>query len=849
MSHRTLVLAIFFVSGFCGLVYEVVWLRHLSLVFGNTVYATSTVLAGFMGGLAIGSYLFGKVADKIKKPLQCYGIIEILIGLLGLSFPTLLKMLVPTYIWMSRISASSYECLSVAQSILLVGLIAVPSTLMGGSLPLVAKYLIRGHIGRNVSFLYGVNTLGAVTGCATAGFILIGAWGVSKTTWLAVGLNLLIGCAAVWLGRNDTRTETDQSKAVQEPIPSASDEPMPAWLSRLLLVLFVISGFTAMGYEVLWTRVLSFVAGTTTYSFTVMLTTYLLGLALGSVLTARWIDKSTRLVETFGVLQLLTGLGVLATLVFTPAVLQATSHALFNGDKMRYSTLTSFVTLHVVSSVYYILPFTLLTGMAFPIVAKLYSTSRHRIGSGVGTSYFADTIGTIGGSLVAGFLLIPHMGTLSGVRFLAFINLAIGAVAVVFKGWQMVKSPAQYGLRIGASAVMLAAVIFLAQRNIPENTFTGIFTAGGATLDYIDEDIGGTVTVENYGDHRTISINGINVAGTDLKFETTQKLQAHLALLLHPNPKRVLQIGFGSGGTAWSITRHPVDEIDCVELTAAVIKANPQMRDSNHNVLADPRVHVCIDDARSYLLKTDAKYDAILSDSIHPRYVGNGGLYAVDYFQLCKQRLNTNGIFSAWLPLYGLSLDDFRVAVRSLKAVFPHVYLFHSPMGRTEWTIILGTLRPLEFDIPEMERRFNTPTVRNDLKVIHVNRIEDIIDCFDIGDANMKKFLGASKTLNTDDFPYLEYVAPRSGLVSSREELLLPLYREFLACREDVLPYLKNSSDRPEIQRSFNATAPVLQGRLVEMEHAGDKSAAAALYKQALQLDPQNSAAENLLGH
>jgi len=347
----------------------------------------------------------------------------------------------------------------------------------------------------------------------------------------------------------------------------------------------------------------------------------------------------------------------------------------------------------------------------------------------------------------------------------------------------------------------------------------------------------------------TISINGVNVAGTDLKFQTTQKLQAHLALLIHPKPEKVLQIGFGSGGTAWAISRHPVKQIDCVEITAAVIKANDQFPDSNHGVLRDPRVRVRIDDARSYLVKTDQSYDAILSDSIHPRLAGNGGLYCVDYFRLCRKHLNPNGIFSAWLPYYGLSLEDFRVAVRSLKAVFPHVYLFHSPMGRTEWTIILGTLEPLKLDVASIAQKMSVPSVANDLKLIEVERVEDLLDCFLLGDGRLAEFDGTGEILNTDDFPYLEYVAARSAFRSSREGLLPPIYSEFVKCREEVAPYRTNtpSAWEPDIQKSWDSTALVLRARLGELGDPVNTNEVRQALQDALKIDTHNNVAKNLL--
>lgn len=819
-------------------------MRQLSLIFGNAIYASATVLAGFMGGMAIGGFFFGRLADRTPSPLRLYGILELLIGGFALAFPFLLKALLPVYLWSARVAGVSYHSLSLAQAALLVLLLLIPTTFMGGTLPLLTQYLTRGSsaLGRNLGLLYGLNTWGAVLGCAAAGFVLIAALGLQATTWVAVSVTVLVGVAAVVLSSDSTAIKT----ATAPPSEASGATNYPVWCIRLLLVLLLLAGVTGMAYEVLWTRVLTFLTGTTTYAFTIMLTTYLCGLALGGIATAWFTDRSQRLLEVLAALQTLLGLSVLATLSFTPVLLKWLNNFIFQGNVMRFSDFKSFVVMEAGISMIFVFPGAVLMGMTFPVAAKIYAATRGQAGSGVGVSYFADTFGAIGGSIAAGFLLIPRFGTLHSLMLVALVNMAIGMIAFSCRRAAQIRFSFA---RLGLLGLALAAVAILIRGSIRPDTFSGIFIPSDARLTYFEEDIGGTVTIEDYGDHRSMSINGVNVAGTDLKFQTTQKLQAHLALLVHPRPEKVLQVGFGSGGTAWAITTHPVKQIDCVEITAAVIKANDQFPESNHGVLNDPRVHVRIDDARSYLLKTSQNYDVILSDSIHPRLAGNGGLYCVDYFQLCRQHLNPHGIFSAWLPYYGLSLEDFRVAVRSLKAVFPHVYLFHSPVGRTEWTIVMGTLEPLQLDVGSLQERMAVPAVASDLKLIEVARVEDLLDCFLLGDRRLAEFLGASQTLNTDDFPYLEYIAPRSAIRSSREGLLPPIYSQFVQCREDVLPYLANvpAGWLPEIQKSWDSSALVLRARLQELSEPANSNAIREALQTASQLDPRNNVARNLL--
>ncbi|MBN1268909.1 MAG: fused MFS/spermidine synthase [Kiritimatiellae bacterium] len=845
MKRRPIILLLFFASGFSGLVYEVVWMRHLSVVFGSTVYASATVLAGFMGGLALGSFFLGRVADRVRNPLGMYAVLELLIAICGVAFPFVLRLLTPAYIWSARTLSDSHYVLSLIQAALIILIIIVPTVFMGGTLPALTRYLSRSlsALGSNLSLLYGLNTLGAVAGCASAGFVLIGKFGLRATTAVAVIMNVAVGLAALLLARQAAPEEREPAPAAEEAV-----EPCPPWLPRLLLVLFALSGFTALAYEVLWMRVLVFLTGGTTYAFTAMLTTYLCGLAIGSTIIARVAGLSRRLLGIFGLLEFLIGLGVLATLILCPVILSALGGLLFREEGLNVSRFAAFATSQAVLSFAFIFPFTLLFGMAFPIVGRLYTRSLRAVGRGVGTVYFADTLGAIAGSLAAGFILIPRLGTLRSLEGIALVNIVVGALALSPSG--ETKPTDRFIPRRFIVLLALGIAAWLGcWRSIPKDTFAQVFTMPGSRLLYVSEDIGGTVTLEDYGTHRTLSINGINVAGTDLKFLTTQKLQAHLGLLLHPHPRKVLQIGFGSGGTAWTITRHPVEQIDCVEIAPAIIRARHLLREVNHGVLeADDRVRVFIDDARSYLLKC-GKYDAILSDSIHPRREGNGSLYSTDYFELCREKLNPDGIFSAWLPFYGLSLEDFRVAARSLRAVFPHVYLFHTPVGRNEWTIILGTLQPLRMDVEALSRKLARPEVREDLAEILMDREQAVLDCFLIGDGTLSAFLGPSKTLNTYDFPYLEYVAPISAFVESRDELIVPVYEELVRCREPVGPYVVNPGPLTAagMDRAYRSFSHTLEARMIELRQGLHAPAAIEELDKALELDPDNAVARDLL--
>jgi spermidine synthase len=847
--HRRLVLLLFLASGFSGLVYEVVWMRLLSLVFGNTAYATAVVLAGFMGGLAVGGLWLGRVADRQANPLRFYAILEFGVAACGLLFPLVLLAVTPLYIHLARQCGTASHPPLLLQAAGCALLVALPAAVMGGTLPVLARHLARDKqaVGHNLGALYGLNTLGAVLGCAAAGLWLIGAIGMRATTLLAVAINAAVGAAALWLATKSAALPREGETLAAAGATAST--PAPAGVRRTALALLLVSGFVSMACEVLWVRVLTFLTGGTTIAFTVMLVAYLCGLAAGGLLAARLADRLRRPLAMLGTAQALAGVCTLAMLAAAPALLDALARLLRWSAQQPHGSLVQFAALQGTLAFGVLFPLATLMGICFPLAAKLCVDETQSAGTRVGFAYFADTIGCVAGALLAGFALIPWLGTLAGLACVSALSLLAGATAWAWRNGRDGR-PTFSLLRLAVAQAAALALGALVWAGIRPDAFARIFSTPGSRLTYFREEVTGTVTIEAFPDYRTLSINGVNVAGTHLAFETTQKLQAHLALLLHPQARRVLQVGFGSGGTAWAVARHPVERIDCVEIAAAVLQANAQFRDVNHNVLADPRVHVYLDDARSYLVATTNRYDAILSDSIHPIRAGNGGLYSANYFRLCRARLKDDGIFSAWLPIHGLSLEDYRVTVRSLRAVFPHVYLFHTPVGRNEWTIILGLNHPLQFDVAGLQARLSRPDVCADLSRIRLSRMEDLLATFLAGDRTLPAFLGSGRTINTDDLPYLEYVAPRSMLAGTRAGLLLPLYGELLEKREEIGPYLVSAEGdaTARIQRAFVATGRALRARLAEFEgpDADAEGTIQAELRAALAQDPENAAAREI---
>ena len=419
----------FFVSGAAGLVYQVVWTRMLTQIFGNTTYAIATVLSAFMAGLAIGSYLFGKIADRGKNDFLLYGVLEAGVGLYGFAVPWLFALAQKAYGPIFGLNESYPFLFNLVLFCLSFVLLVFPTLLMGATLPVLSRFYVRSfsQFGRRVGDLYATNTLGAVIGCAAAGFFLIPTFGMRTTVYVAATLNLVIAALILIVDR------LRDKKPIEFVAPTAAEVPetpaihnSPAWLGWVVLVSFGLSGFASLVYENAWTRALTLVIGSSIYSFTTMLVTFLIGLALGGFIYARFFGQREPRLSTFGLIEMWVGLAALATIPLferLPLIFVRLLHGF--GD-----TFTVFLYLQIfLSALVMFLP-TILLGMTFPLVARLFTQSLYRVGSGVGSSYAANTVGAVLGAFAGGFILIPTIGVQNAIIFAVVMNLLIGCVLV-----------------------------------------------------------------------------------------------------------------------------------------------------------------------------------------------------------------------------------------------------------------------------------------------------------------------------------------------------------------------------------------------------------------------------------
>ncbi|MFH1283783.1 MAG: fused MFS/spermidine synthase [bacterium] len=850
---KSTVFTLFFLSGIAGLVYEVVWIRMFISSFGATVYAVSTVVTAFMAGLALGSYFFGKRIDRGWNPLLFYAVLEVGIAVSALLLPLLLLFSEKLYIFVYQLFPGSFYIFNIVRFLLSFIPLLIPTTLMGATLPVLSKFVInrKEDIGSDIGTLYGLNTIGAVIGTYLAGFILISSIGLWGSISFAICLNIIVAVIAYRAYKSDRLKEVSQQKAIIPPIAATLSEE-PKYFKTIIITIFFFTGFCSLAFEILWTKGLALFVDNTVYSFSSMLTTFLLGIGLGSFIWARFLDFKKHLLLSLSITEILIGLWGILTI---PIFHSLAKVQLFQGLLGKMDNIIGFSIPYFGITLPLMLFPTLLMGIAFPLIIKILIDELKLIGATVGKAYAINTLGSIAGSFTAGFILLPLVGIQKSIIIVAGINITMGIVAFYYsKTFNKKPTLAITGILI----LLLGATQFFIKTDKPLILSTNTFVEkqyGEQNLLFYKEDPTAIVTVRKIRTGELLlEINGKSVAGTSYEYRNTQKMQGHLPILLFGKPKSVLQVGFGSGGSLWSISQHDfIEEIHCAEICKSVLDAAPFFQTQNAEVLQDPRLKVIFDDAKNYILKTKRKYDIIMSDSVHPTYAGNGSLYAVDYFEICKEHLNPGGMMSFWFPFYSLSQEDYSVIMRSFLKVFPHISLWYVNTNVNPYTIIVGSNEPFSVDFNRITKDIlEDEKVKADLNYLGIDDPFSFVDCFVMAEESIGNFCKKEGILNTVNYPYIEFSTPRIQKIG-REGSWHINFLDIIAARESIIPFLKNYGETEEersrvekkIELYAKATTHLLNGQAAQLAEKYNDSIKE--YKEALNVNPDDKNAKILL--
>jgi spermidine synthase len=727
-----ILLLLFFASGVCGLIYQVLWLRLLALVFGVTVYAASTVLAAFMAGLAGGSALSGRIVARVQRPLLVFGVAEILIGVSAVATPLALDAAEALYASVYPRTDGSLVVLTLARLVTGFVVLLVPTVLMGMTLPVLsASALVRGSsFGTRVSALYAINTAGAVCGAVLTGYYLIGAIGIQRSFLLGALVNVAIGIAALLLSR---KVESSASSA---PASNEGDEAPSTAVRNLSAspqtvgAVVAISGFVSLALEIVWFRTLVQYLAATTYAFTTMLATVLAGIAVGGAIASPLLKRRGDWTARLVIVQITGALAVLLSAVFLGRSYEAGWRT--GGDWQ--------------ASAAAILPVAVLMGLAFPIAIHLAASplagdSPSRTAQRVGRLYSLNVLGAIAGALTGGFILLPLLGTR---RALIAMAAVYGASALLLIARHHQRA------RLGAVAAIGAALFVYLAVNVPDPFTAAYARRHGQDMRefWREEGVQTAVSVHASQFRRSLYLDGLHQANDTPDMVRLHRIIGHLPMVLHPAPHDALVIGLGGGATPGAVSQYPGTDVQIVELSDSVRKAASFFAHVNYDVLNQPHVRLRVDDGRNFLTLSGEKFDVITADIIQPVHAGAGNLYSREYFTLVRNALKEGGLVLQWIG--HREPTQYALIMRTFLEVFPHTTLWF------DGNLMVGSLTPLRLSEDAFRAKREMPQTAAALDEVGLRSFDDLVSWYTAGPDAMRRFVGEGPVL-TDDQPLVEY--------------------------------------------------------------------------------------------
>ena len=776
------ILALFFLSGVSGLAYETLWQRQMILIFGASAPATTAVLTSFFCGIAFGSLIGGRMLRRYANALAFYAAVELWIGVCALLLPFLLLGVEQLYVPLSQYwNAESQNAtpLFLARFVMAVAVV-LPATLgMGATIPAMNRILDemrKQSIGTSVGLAYGTNTLGAVAGGLLTGFLLIKHLGVQNSLYLAFCVNAAVFVGALLLSRRFPFTT---------PVHAAGKLPRAYFW---LVAIYFGSGFLALGLEILWLRVLGILATNGIYTFVIAITVYLLGFSLGSLFLFKRLARRFSALQIFFIANFGVGASALACISFAYFLPPIFRHQLVQivveSGAPHLGHLTLFETVYAFSLMF--LP-ALFMGLAYPAVCQKLIDDRENVAELSGLIYFVGNLGAMLGISLTGLVIITTLGLNAtlGAFCVASALLALVTVLRYPDTFPARKRFAQAGAGLVSAlsiAFVVAAPPILRFGNAAYDPQTEGWRQRPMRGDVQERHIlrykaGASATIIVKGEPlgtqpdfvRGLYVDDQQVASTGLEMVIDAKMLAHIPLMLHPHPSRVLTVGFGSGGTSYSMTTHGVDTF-AAEIEPEVVRSAGFFLDVNHNVTGSPRFHLILNDARDHLHTTKRKYDVISTDVTNLQYKQNASLYSREYFRLMKQSLNEDGIACAWIPLTGIFEDELRILMRTFRSVFPHASLWFMDHAENNFAILVGTPGPIRFDVKRFKEAFALPGVQGDLKRVGIEDPYQVMNFMYLDHEGYRQYAGTGP-LHTDDRPILEFSSPMGFYIGA-----IPLY-------------------------------------------------------------------------
>jgi len=790
-------------SGCAALIYEIVWFQLLQLVIGSSALSLGLLLATYMGGLCLGSVALPRLLSPERHPLRVYAFLELGIGVLGIGALFGVPLIGHLYL----VGATAGTAGLVARGAVAAACLLPPTLLMGASFPAIARCVETTPKGVSwLGSLYSANVAGAVIGCAAAGFYLLRVYDIAVATYTAAVINAATALIGFALATVVLHRHADD----QPPIQIKPGQRAPGAI--LVYIAIALSGLSALGAEVVWTRLLSLLLGATVYTFSIILAVFLVGLwagsGVGSFLVRRLRHPRLALAGT----QFLLAVAIAATaytinrwLPFWPVDPWLSMNPWFNFD------------LDIMRCLRTIFPATVLWGMSFPLALASSAVEEEDPARLSGTIYAANTAGSIVGALAFSLALIPAIGTRGSQQVLIGLAAAAAVIATAAHVWITRKQmlPIRFGAAIRlaatlAATVVLAVALIVTVSDIPWQVIAygrrvapilrGLDLSSEAAPLFVGEGMNSSVVITDRAGQRFFYVSGKSEASSALLDMRLQRMMGHLPALVHPQPRSVLVVGFGAGVTAGSFVPYPgVESIVICELEAMIPPAsNKFFASQNYNVLEDGRTRMVYDDARHFISTTPDKFDVITTDPIHPWVKGTSALYSKEYFELVRSHLNPGGVAAQWLPLYESDQETVKTQLATFFEVFPNGTVWSNYLNGDGYDLVLlGRLDSSSIDVDRVQQRLGQPKyskVSASLAEVAFNSAAELFATYAGTASDLTPMLKGAQ-VNRDLNMRLQYLAGWGlNSVSAAE-----IYRELVSHRRFPEDLLAGSGEQMEM--------------------------------------------------
>jgi spermidine synthase len=785
MSRKhILIISLFIVAGLASLIYQVVWFKQLSYFLGSTTYSQSVVLATFMGGLALGSWYWGARADETKNQLRIFAFLEITLAIYCFFYHQIFDFASSLFFTVATNASLPSDGTAVLSLKFLVsaGTILFPTFLMGGTLPVLVRYLssTSDKIGKNVAILYFVNSLGAVLGTALAGFFLIQYLGLRLTTYFGATIELSVGLIALMVSLSITNKKPKEEDLITknngriEPSKKEAIQKEPSILShKLVLFLAFSSGVSAMIYEVGWLRLLIPILSSSTYSFTIILVTFISGITIGSYLIYKFNHAFKNTLLTIGLCQL----GIVLSMLITLPQFEKVPYWIWSSSDGILETSAPFLN-YILLQIGYVfmllfLP-TIFMGMTLPLLSRYAAKTAETAGKTIGNLFAVNTVGTVIGSLAAGLILVPYIGIRSTIELAIFLNLlifillikssrvsdlrfkvvSIGIVLMVYGWYNNKMSSENWG-----HAIMLSEIPRQINRNKAPESYDEFykFSTQGNSILYYNEGIGGTIVVATNGKETYLTTNGKGDANTvsDLRTQVSLGLTP---ITLHPKPDSIFVIGFGAGTTVGHAASHPnVKYAEVAEISSEVVEASVHFNSINQKPLENKKINVINDDGVSALRMSKKKFDVIISQPSNPWSAGVGNLFTDEFFRDCKSKLKPGGFVAQWLNLYEIDDKSLQLIFRTALGRFSNISIWH--IGRADILLVCSDQK-IDPDLEKMKVSYYQ--VRDQFQLADIYSFSAFLSQQLTNDIQRIRNYAGKGVVNTENHPYLEMWAPKA---------------------------------------------------------------------------------------